>query len=78
MNIKEGMRRVRILLGVCGGIQEGCPGYGDAHNVWNLWTAHRISPNNGFAATSSNEFREGPPCRIACEALRQLIHKMTV
>jgi hypothetical protein len=41
MNVTEGVRRLGILLGVCGGIAGGFLGYGDAANVWGGWTAHR-------------------------------------
>jgi hypothetical protein len=41
MNVREGMRRLGILLGVCGGIMGGLLGYGDAQDLWHHWKAHR-------------------------------------
>src|ERR1017187_8125646 len=41
MNVKEGMRRLGLLLGVCGGILGGCLAYGDAAKVWENHAAHR-------------------------------------
>jgi hypothetical protein len=34
MNVTEGMRRLGILLGVCGGILGGWLAYGDAKSTW--------------------------------------------
>jgi hypothetical protein len=41
MNLREGMRRLGILLGVSGGILGGCLAYSDARATWDNHTAHR-------------------------------------
>lgn len=40
VNVKEGMRRAGLLLGVCGGLLGGFLAYGDAQNLWNARKAH--------------------------------------
>lgn len=41
MNIREGMKRLAILLGACGGIVGGCLAYSAALELWKTYTAHR-------------------------------------
>ena len=41
MNVREGMRRLGILLGACGGILGGCLAYSDARATWDNHTAYR-------------------------------------
>jgi len=41
MNVKEGMRRLGLLLSVCGGILGACLAYGDTAKVWENHAAHR-------------------------------------
>lgn len=41
MNVREGMRRLGILLGACGAILGGCLAYSDARTTWGSYAAHR-------------------------------------
>ena len=41
MNVREGMRRLGILLGVCGGILGGFIAYSTAETLWNTGAAYR-------------------------------------
>jgi hypothetical protein len=41
MNVREGMRRLGILVAACGGILGGCLAYSDARTTWDDHTAHR-------------------------------------
>jgi hypothetical protein len=41
MNLREGMRRIGILLGVCGAIVGGFIAYGDATAVWDRHKAYK-------------------------------------
>ena len=41
MNIREGMRRIGILLGVSGGLLGGSLAYSEAQNLWTTRAAHK-------------------------------------
>lgn len=41
MNVREGMRRLGILVAVCGGILGACLEYSDAKAIWQNLTAYR-------------------------------------
>lgn len=66
MNVREGMRRLGILLGACGGILGGCLAYSDVRTTWDNYTAHRkfeslmASPTVQKVAKAAREYQNGP------------------
>jgi hypothetical protein len=66
MNVREGMRRLGILLGVGGAILGGYLAYGDATAVWVNYTASRrfesltASPAVQRVAKAIREYQNGP------------------
>jgi hypothetical protein len=66
MNVREGMRRLGLLLGVSGGIMGGFLGYSDAQNLCNVWTAHRkfeslmALPTTQKVAHAASVYQNGP------------------
>ncbi len=66
MNVREGMRRLGLLLGVSGGIMGGFLGYSDAQNLCNVWTAHRkfeslmALPTTQKVAHAASVYQSGP------------------
>src|SRR5258708_7887695 len=51
MNAREGMRRLGILLGACGGILGGCLAYSNAKTTWDNHTEYRKFESRMASAT---------------------------
>jgi hypothetical protein len=66
MNVREGMRRLGILVGTCGGILGGCLAYSDARTTWDNHTAHRkfeflmASPTMQKVGKAARDYQNGP------------------
>jgi hypothetical protein len=66
MNVREGMRRLSILLGACGGILGVSISYGDAKATWESHAASRkfeslmASPTMQKVAKAAREYQNGP------------------
>jgi len=66
MNVREGMRRLGILLGACGGILGAFLGYSDARTTWDTHVAHgrfeslMASPIMQKVAKAAHDYQNGP------------------
>ena len=66
MNVREGMRRLGILLGVSGGILGGCLAYSDAKAAWDSHAAYRAFESRMASSTmqkvakAARDYQNGP------------------
>jgi len=66
VNAREGMRRLGILLGICGGILGGCLACSDAKVAWDTYVAYRrfaslmAYPTMQKVARAAHDYQNGP------------------